>query len=66
MRMSDYGVSILASPSTITSASVRGSLGLPSAVAAFGHVMGRHGIIVVAAFASAIAGHRYGGESKQG
>ena len=54
--VSDYGVSISALPSTITFASVRGSLGLPSAVAAFGRTLGRHRIIVVAALASATEG----------
>ncbi len=44
--MSDYGVSVSASPSAIAFASVRGSLGSPSAVAAFGHAMARHGIVV--------------------
>jgi hypothetical protein len=35
-----------ASPSAKAFTSVRGSLGSPSAVAAFGHTMARHGIIV--------------------
>jgi len=39
-----------------------GSLGSPSAVAAFGRVMERHGIIVVAASALATAGHQDGSE----
>ena len=56
--MSDYGVFISASPSTIVFASARGLLGSPSAVAAFGHAMERHGIIVNAVSASAAAGHR--------
>ena len=57
-RVSDYGVSISALPSTIIFASMLGSLGLPSAVTALGHAMGRHGIIT--------AGHRDGSESMWG
>ena len=65
--MSDYGVFISASPSKIASASALGSLGSSSVVAAaFGRVMKRHGIIVVAASASATARHRDGGESTWG
>jgi hypothetical protein len=65
-RVSDYGVFVLASPSTIAFVSVWGSLGSQSAVAASGRAMERHGIIVVAASASATAGHRDGGESTRG
>ena len=65
-RVLDYGVFILASPSAIAFASVWGSLGSQSAVAASGRAMERHGIIVVAASASATAGHRDGGESTRG
>jgi hypothetical protein len=65
-RVSDYGIFILASPSTIAFASVWGSLGSQSAVAAFCRAMERHGIIVVATSASATAGHRDGGESTRG
>ncbi len=61
-RMPDYGVSILASPSMITFASVRGSLGLLPAVAAFGRAMGKQGIIIVATLGSAMAGHQDGGK----
>ncbi len=56
-RMSNYGVFILASPLTIAFVSVWGSLGSPSAVAAFGPAMERHRIIIVAASASAMVGH---------
>jgi hypothetical protein len=62
-RVSDYGVFILASPSTIAFASVWGSLGSQSVVGTFGRAMERHGIIIIAASASATAGHRDGGES---
>jgi hypothetical protein len=58
VHVTDYGVFILASPSTIAFASVWGSLGLQSAVVAFGRAMERHGIIV--------AGHRDGRESTRG
>ena len=44
--MLNDGVSVSASPSAIAFASVRGSLGSPSVVAVFGHVMARHGIVV--------------------
>ncbi len=57
--MSDYRVSVSASPSAIAFASVRGSLGSPLAVAAFGRTMVRHGIVVATAAASAV-GHRDG------
>ena len=66
VRVSDYGVFILALPSKIAFASVWGSLGSPSAVTTFGRAMERHGIIIVAASASATAGHRDGGESTWG
>ncbi len=64
----DYGVSISTSPLTIAFASVRGSLGLPSAVTSFGRTMERHGIISIAALvsASATAGHQDGGKSTWG
>jgi hypothetical protein len=67
--VSDYWVSISASPSAIAFASVGGILGSPSAVAAFSRAMARHGIVVVVAAASAstsataTAGHRDGGDS---
>ena len=67
--VSDYGVSISASPSAIAFASARGVLGSPSAVAAFGRAMARHGIVVVDASASAYpatAGHRNGDDSMRG
>ena len=47
--VSDYGVSILASPSTIAFVSMWGSMGSMLAVAAFGRAMKRHGIIIIAA-----------------
>ena len=65
-RVSEYGIFILASPLTIAFASMWGSLGSQSAVAAFGCAMERHGIIVVAASALATAGHQDGGESTRG
>jgi hypothetical protein len=65
-RVSEYGIFILASPLTIAFASMWGSLGSQSAVAAFGRAMERHGIIVVAASALATAGHQDGGESTRG
>jgi hypothetical protein len=62
--VSDYGVSVSSSPSAIAFASVGCSLGSPSAVAAFGRAMARHGIVVaVAASASSSTGHRDGGDS---
>ena len=65
-RVSDYGVSISAPPSTITFTSVRGSLGSPLVVMEFGCTMKRHGIISIAVLASVTAGHRDGGESMRG
>jgi hypothetical protein len=56
-RVSDYGIFILALPSTIAFTSVWGLLGSQSVVASFGRAMERHRIIVVAASASATAGH---------
>jgi hypothetical protein len=64
--MSDYGVFISALPLTIAFVSMRGLLGLPSAVVAFGRTMEKPKIIVVAASASAMAGHQDGGESTRG
>ena len=66
--VSDYWVSISASPSAIAFASVGGILGSPLAVAAFSRAMARHGIVVVVAASassstSATAGHRDGGDS---
>jgi hypothetical protein len=55
--VSDYRVFIMASPSPIAFASVWGSLGSLSAVAAFSRAMERHGIIIVTASVSATAGH---------
>ena len=62
--MSGYGVSILAL--AIAFASMRGSLGLPSAVVAFSCAMERHGIIVVSASVLARAGHQDSGKSTGG
>jgi len=64
--VSDYGVSISASPSTISFTSVRSSLGSMSVVAAFGRAMGRHEIIFVASSALATAGHRDSGKLTRG
>jgi hypothetical protein len=66
VSVSDYGVSISALPSTITFPSMRGSLGSPLVVVAFGCTMKKHGIIIISVLVLAMAGHRDGGKSTRG